>query len=79
MEKKWWELEQNKTFIKIPISLIKNNDSFTACTNKDTEKYLGQDLTGIGTGKTEEEAINELFKNIRLSSLPLDKDKKVVK
>lgn len=64
----WWESEQNKTFMKIPISLTKSNDTFTACTNKDSEKYLGKDLTGIGNGKTEEEAIYELFKTIRLTN-----------
>lgn len=61
----WWNHPENKKFFSLPVSVVKDGKWYVASTNSETEKYLGQDLTGCAQGKTEEEALNRLFQVIK--------------
>lgn len=64
----WWNHPENQTTIELPIAIIHDGDYWVASTNtKDKEKYLGDRLHACSQGKTREEAIDQLFKMIRVT------------
>jgi hypothetical protein len=63
----WWEHAANKVDVKLPISVISNNGTWVASTNEETEKLLGDGLTGVAQAKTQEDAINKLFLILRMN------------
>lgn len=63
----WWEDMNNKEFINFPVSVIKVDDNWTITVNEDTATLLGDSLYGIGSAKTKEEAIQQMFMMIRIT------------
>jgi hypothetical protein len=62
----WWDNPENKTTYPIPVSVVENGGRWTAATNSDTEKILGEQLSGVASGNSKEEAIEKLFSSIRI-------------
>ncbi len=70
----WWDHEQNKEIASLPIAIIQSQEGkegidgvWIASTNTETEKFLGNGLTGCAQGKTKEEAIKKLFYIIKIT------------
>lgn len=63
----WWNHPENQTTVEIPIALAKSGEHWVATTGvKAEEQYLGEELHGLGSGDTKEEAIAKMFEYIRL-------------
>lgn len=60
----WWEKEENKTTIEIPVSIVKDRTAWVVGCNSETKKKIGG-LGGTVQGDTREEAIDEFFKTMR--------------
>lgn len=63
----WWDHDQNKTTTPFPISIIQDGDQWTACSNGDTDKLIGEKLNCVASGDSKEDAILQLFMMIRIT------------
>lgn len=63
----WWDHEQNKTFIQIPVSIVEDDGYWVIAPNSDTEKLLGENsLPFSAQGDSREDAINKFFKLFKI-------------
>lgn len=63
----WWNHKENQDVFNLPISVVNGGDHWVASFNEETKKYFGNNITGIGQGKTKEEALHRMFLNVRLA------------
>jgi hypothetical protein len=61
----WWNHEENKRFVNIPISVVKSERGYVAAFNDDSKKFLGSISVTATQGSTEEKAIDRLFENLQ--------------
>lgn len=63
----WWNHPENKYDYSLPISVIHSDGIYVASTNDETKLVLGSGLHGCAQGDSEAEAIDKMFKLIRLA------------
>ena len=63
----WWEHEENKTTIPLPVSITNGDGYWVVANNSETTKLLGENLHATSQGKTKEEAIRKFFLIMKLS------------
>lgn len=63
----WWDNEQNKTFIQIPVSIVEGDGYWIIGSNSDTEKLLGENsLPFSAQGDSRQDAIDKFFNLFRV-------------
>lgn len=64
----WWEHEENKTTIELPVSIVEDNGHWIIGGNAETEKLIGPGLSHTASGHTKEEAISKFFLMMKISN-----------
>jgi len=62
----WWNHPENRKIVYLPISLVHDDGYWVASCSDETKKFLGE-LHSCAQGKSEEEAINNMFEMLRFS------------
>lgn len=62
----WWEKEENKQSIPLPVSIAEGDGYWNICTNSETAKLIGEHLHAVDFGETREEAIENFYESIKI-------------